>query len=139
MHSEFNKNDDRLVKFLQIWVYPNKRNVTPRYDQITLDVSQRHNKFQQILSPSQDDEGVWIHQDAWFHLGRFDQDFVTDYKVKKAGNGVYAFIIKGSVSIDGQELESRDGLGIWDITNLEIKATSPETEILLMDVPMMLS
>jgi len=139
MHSEFNKNDDRLVKFLQIWVYPNRRNVTPRYDQLTLDVTQRHNKFQQILSPNPDDEGVWIHHDAWFHLGRFDADLVSTYRVKKAGNGVYAFVIKGSASIEGQEIGSRDGLGVWDITDLEITVTSPDTEILLMDVPMMLA
>jgi len=139
MHSEFNKNDDRLVKFLQIWVYPNRRNVTPRYDQLTLDVTQRHNKFQQILSPNPDDEGVWIHQDAWFHLGRFDVDIVSTYQVKKEGNGIYAFVIKGSASIEGQEIGSRDGWGVWDITDLEITATSPDTEILLMDVPMTLA
>ncbi|HRN44153.1 MAG TPA: pirin family protein, partial [Flavobacterium sp.] len=71
-HSEYNKNKDQLVKFLQIWVYPNKKNVTPRYDQITLDLNDRHNKLQQILSPNPEDEGVWIHQDAWFHIGKFD-------------------------------------------------------------------
>lgn len=82
-HSEFNKNKDRLTKFLQIWVYPNKRNVTPRYDQISLDEKDRHNKLQQILSPNPDDAGVWIHQDAWFHLGKFDKGFATEYKLKK--------------------------------------------------------
>lgn len=139
MHSEFNKSNNHLAKFLQIWVYPNKRNVTPRYDQITLDVSKRHNKFQQILSPNQDDEGVWIHQDAWFHLGRFDNDFASTYQVKKSGNGVYVFMISGSALIEGQQVGTRDGLGVWDIASLDIKATSPDTEILLMDVPMMLS
>lgn len=139
MHSEFNKNPDRLVKFLQIWVYPNTRNVAPRYDQITLDASERNNKFQQILSPHRDDAGVWIHQDAWFHLGTFDQGFTSDYKVKKQGNGVYAFIIKGSATIQGQKLEARDGFGVWDIDALNVRADAPGTEILLMDVPMMLS
>ncbi len=72
-HSEYNKNQDKQVKFLQIWVFPNKRNVTPRYDQITLHETDRRNKFQQILSPNANDEGIWIHQDAWFHLGKFDE------------------------------------------------------------------
>lgn len=136
MHSEFNKNQDQRVKFLQIWVYPNKRNVTPRYDQITLDKTKSKNKFQQILSPNADDEGVWIHQDAWFHLGNFETNTETDYQVKKKGNGVYAFIIKGSAEIEGQKLEERDGFGVWNINELHIKATSENTEILLMDVPM---
>ncbi|SHE81171.1 hypothetical protein SAMN05444408_104209 [Chryseobacterium takakiae] len=138
MHSEFNKNNDQSVKFLQIWVYPNKRNVTPRYDQITLDKTKSKNKFQQILSPNPDDEGVWIHQDAWFHLGNFENSTETNYQVKKKGNGVYAFIIKGSAEIEGQKLEERDGFGVWDISDLQIKATSENTEILIMDVPMMM-
>ena len=59
-HSEYNKNKDQQVKFLQIWVFPNKRNVNPRYDQITLNPADRVNKFQQILSPNADDEGVYL-------------------------------------------------------------------------------
>ncbi|WP_419870434.1 pirin family protein [Chryseobacterium sp. CT-SW4] len=136
MHSEFNKNTDKLVKFLQIWVYPNKRNVTPRYDQITLDKTQRQNKFQQILSPDPQDEGVWVHQDAWFHLGTFEKDIQTEYKVKKKGNGVYAFVIKGSAEVAGVNLQERDGFGVWDVSKLSIKSNEEGTEILLMDVPM---
>ena len=136
MHSEFNKNNNSLVKFLQIWIYPNKRNVTPRYDQITLDKSKGQNKFQQILSPNADDEGVWIHQNAWFHLGNFENNFETNYQIKKKGNGVYAFILRGSAEIEGQKVETRDGFGVWDITDLNIKSTAEGTEILLMEVPM---
>ncbi|MDR3007829.1 Quercetin 2,3-dioxygenase [compost metagenome] len=138
IHSEYNKNTDQVVKFLQIWVYPNQRNVSPRYDQITLDIAQRQNKFQQILSPNPEDEGVWIHQDAWFSMGHFDKDVQTKYQIKKAGNGVYVFVIKGSVTVEGQELESRDGFGIWNVAEINLKVTSADTEILLMDLSMIL-
>ena len=134
-HSEYNKNKDRSVKFLQIWVYPNKNNVTPRYDQITLNAADRHNKLQQIVSPNADDAGVWIHQNAWFHLGNFDKGVNTEYKIKRSGNGVYAFILKGDVSINEQPLNTRDGFGIWDIESISIVADS-DAEILLMEVPM---
>lgn len=134
-HSEYNKNKDRLVKFLQIWVMPSKQQVSPRYDQITLDVADRHNLLQQVVSPSPDDAGVWIHQNAWFHLGNFDKGFGTVYTIKAKDNGVYAFILKGDFTINGQPLRTRDGFGIWDIENLEIRADS-EGEILLMEVPM---
>lgn len=137
-HSEYNRNKDKQVKFLQIWVFPNKKNVTPRYDQIPLNHADRHNKLQQILSPNADDEGVWIHQDAWFHLGKFDENFKTTYAIKKPGNGVYAFVIKGDFQINGQDLEHRDGLGIWNIDQLEITAQSDQAEILLMEVPLKL-
>lgn len=134
-HSEYNKNKDHLVKFLQIWVFPNKKNVTPRYDQITLDIADRHNKLQQILSPDKDDTGVWIHQNAWFHLGNFDKGVTTDYNIKAKANGVYAFILKGDVTINDQTLNTRDGFGIWDVEKLSITADS-DAEILLMEVPM---
>ncbi len=135
-HSEYNKNDDKEVKFLQIWLFPNKKSVTPRYDQITLNQKERHNNFQQILSPSPDDAGVWIHQDAWFHLGQFDKDVTKEYKVKRKGNGVYAFVIKGDVTIEGQTLHERDGMGVWDTEKIALMANSQGAEVLLMDVPM---
>ncbi|MGH1518060.1 pirin family protein [Chryseobacterium sp. JK1] len=138
MHSEFNKNSDQPVKFLQIWVYPKKRNVAPRYDQITLDKTKSRNRFQQILSPNADDEGVWIHQDAWFHLGTFDKDAETVYEIKKKGNGAYFFILKGSAEIEGEKVEERDGFGVWDIKDLNIKILQEDTEILIMEVPMTL-
>ncbi len=134
-HSEYNKNKDKPVKFLQIWVFPNKKNVTPRYDQITLNLNDRHNKLQQILSPNPDDEGVWIHQNAWFHLGKFDKGISKDYALKDANNGLYIFNLNGKIKINDQLLESRDGLGIWDTPSVTINAES-NAEFLLMEVPM---
>lgn len=134
-HSEFNPNADKRTKLLQIWLFPNKQNVEPRYQQITLDVNDRQNKLQQILSPNPNDTGVWIHQDAWFHLGKFEKGLTENYTIKREGNGVYAFVISGSVTINGQILETRDALGVWDTEKLEITAAS-DAEILLMDIPM---
>lgn len=138
-HSEYNKNKDQLTRFLQIWVFPSKKNVTPRYDQLTLNTADRHNTLQQILSPHADDAGVWINQDAWFHMGTLDQGFSTTYDIKKKGNGVYAFVIKGDVTINGHSINQRDGIGIWDAAQISIQADSQGAEILLMDVPMTVS
>lgn len=134
-HSEVNRNHDQLTKFLQIWVFPNKRDVEPRYDQMTLNPADRINKFQQVLSPNADDEGVWIHQDAWFHLGTFDKDLHVDYTIKRWGNGVYAFILSGDVTINGQQLNQRDGLAIQGAEVLHVH-TNSKAEILLMEIPM---
>jgi redox-sensitive bicupin YhaK (pirin superfamily) len=134
-HSEYNKNKDVPVKFLQIWILPNKKNVTPRYDQISLNENDRHNKLQQILSPNQNGEGVWIYQNAWFHLGRFDKDFTATYNFKEEGNGLYIFVLDGDISVDGQKLNKRDGYGIWETGEATIKADS-DAEFLLMEVPM---
>jgi redox-sensitive bicupin YhaK (pirin superfamily) len=135
-HSEYNKNADQTVKFLQIWIFPNKKNVQPRYDQVSLNEADRKNKLQQILSPNIGDEGVWIHQDAWFHLGTFDNEVEKTYQIKKSGNGVYAFVLKGKFLVEGQQLEHRDGLGIWDTESFNIESNEVGSEILLMEVPM---
>jgi len=134
-HSEFNANKDQDMKLLQIWLFPNKRNVTPRYDQISIKDIQKKNAFYQILSPSAADQGVWIHQDAWFHLGKFDKETSTQYQINKTGNGVYAFVIEGTAEIAGQGLEKRDGFGIWNVKDFAIKAAK-NSRILLMEVPM---
>ncbi len=138
-HSEMNHTND-TTKFLQIWVIPNKKNVEPRYDQITLNPEDRKNKLQQILSPNQDDAGVWIHQNAWFHLGNLETGKKVNYNLKDATkNGVYVFVLKGNVSVISdnktQNLDTKDGFGIWETKNFELEA-SQDAEVLLMEVPM---
>lgn len=134
-HSEFNPNHDQRTNLLQIWVFPKHRNVAPRYEQITLNVADRHNQFQQVLSPNADDAGVWIHQDAWFHMSNMDAGTTLEYTRKLAGNGLYVFVIKGSVKVNGEQLEKRDGMGLTDFEKATFEATS-DAEVLLMEVPM---
>lgn len=134
-HSEYNRNQDAEVRFLQIWVFPNKKQVEPRYDQISLRDLEKENQFYQILSPHKEDEGVWIHQDAWFSMGKFNEQTKVDYKLHLSDNGIYAFILEGRASIEGQELERRDGFGLWKTDQVSVIA-GKESKILLMEVPM---
>ena len=135
-HGEKNKNPDEPVKFFQIWVFPNKRNVQPRYDQRSFSAEDKHNKLLTVVSPlGTDDGGVQVHQDTWFSLGNLDRDFTTRYNLKKKENGVYAFVIEGDVTIMGQSLNRRDGMAISGTDILDIKADTDAT-LLLMEVPM---
>ena len=134
-HSEMNANRDREVKFLQIWVFPNQKNVQPRYDQISMDESKMKNNFLQVLSPDKNDEGVWIHQHAWFSIGIIDKDTSINYQLKDKNNGVYAFVLEGTVSINNEALEKRDGLGITETEGFTVTATD-NAKVLLMEVPM---
>lgn len=134
-HSEMNHNEDKKVKFLQIWMFPNKRDVTPRYDQVSLKDIKKENEFYQILSPNKDDQGVWVYQDAWFHLGDFSKGNKDEYKIKKKGNGVYIFVLEGEVEVNGETLSRRDGMGVWETDSLSVKAIE-NARVLLMDVPM---
>ncbi len=134
-HSEFNKNEDKEVRFLQIWMFPNQKNVQPRYDQISIKEKEVKNGLQQILSPSADDAGVWVHQNAWFHIGNYESGCNDAYKVHRKGNGLYFFVLDGSVTVNDQTLDKRDGYGVWDTDEVSISSNS-DSRFLLMDVPM---
>lgn len=134
-HSEFNPNAALRTKLFQIWLFPKYRDVAPRYQQITLDKTLQKNNFAQILSPNQDDEGVWIHQDAWFYLSDFDADFSKKLALKKAGNGFYIMNIEGEIEVNGTRLSKRDALGIWDTNEIEVKAIT-NAKFLVMEIPM---
>jgi quercetin 2,3-dioxygenase len=134
-HSEFNASKTDEVNFLQIWVFPKLRNVAPRYEQKTFEPEGRVNQLQTVVSPEQNDGGVLINQDAWFSLSNLKKANSLDYSVKRSGNGVYAFVIEGDVTINGQKLNKRDGLGISETEKLSISADS-DAEVLLIEVPM---
>jgi len=134
-HSEYNKNKKELAKFLQIWIIPNKMNVEPRYDQINIEEGEKLNDFQQILSPTPEDEGVWIHQNAWFNLAKFEPGTAKEYRLHDSKNGVYLFVLKGSAKVGEQFLETRDGFGISETEVFNLEATE-NSEILLMEVPL---
>ncbi|MGP5010599.1 pirin family protein [Psychrobacter glacincola] len=134
-HSEMNGDDKEAVKFLQIWVIPNKMNVEPRYQQVRIDEIMQPNGFHQVLSPNADDAGVWIHQNAWFSMGDFDKGMTETYELKDPNNGVYIFVISGKVVVSGNILDTRDGLGICDTTNFTMDVEE-DARVLLMEVPM---
>ncbi|WP_372775160.1 pirin family protein [Mangrovibacterium sp.] len=134
-HSEYNKNKDVAGKFLQIWVFPNKKNVTPRYDQISIRDLEKENDFFQILSPDPNDQGVWIHQKAWFNLGYFSRKKALNYQFHNQDSGLYVFVLKGEVEVAGNKLSVRDGIGIWEISTIEFEVEK-DTQLLLMEVPM---
>lgn len=135
VHSEFNAHKHDDLKVLQIWLFPNKKSVEPRYQQIPIRDVEIKNDFYQILSPHQNDQGVWIHQNAWFNLGKFNQKKKVEYNVHSKGNGVYAFVIEGKAKIEGQFLDKKDGYGIWNTDAISIEAEK-NSKILLMEVPM---
>jgi adhesin HecA-like repeat protein len=134
-HSEYNKNKDKKVNFLQIWVFPKVRDIAPRYEQKTFKPEDRINKLQMIVSPNKGEDGVWINQDAWFYLGNLKKGYQTEYATHAKGNGVYAFVLNGDLTLAGQKLNNRDGLGISETDTFSITADS-DAELLLMEVPM---
>ena len=134
-HSEYNKNSDKFINLLQLWVMPKKQDVKPRYDQRSFKGLKKKNSIYQVLSPYPEDEGMWIHQDAWIHLGDFEEVTSVDYMLKKKGNGVYIFVIEGIFKVANEKLEKRDALGVWNTESITFEAQS-KSQVLLIEVPM---
>jgi quercetin 2,3-dioxygenase len=133
-HSEYNHHPTNPVKLFQIWVFPEKKNIAPRYDQKAFDPVLRKNQWQRIVSPNEE-EAVWINQDAYFSLITLDAGHAADYELKKTQNGVYLFVIEGSVKLGDTILDRRDGAGVWETPSLTIEAQE-KAEVLLMEIPM---
>ncbi len=134
-HSEFNASQEEDCSLLQIWLFPDKRNVEPRYQQVSISDIDISNKLGMIVSPNPENQGVWIHQQAWFYLGDFSIGQKQSLKFHDSNNGFYIFIIDGHARISDIELLTRDGLGIYQIDELEIEVFE-KTYILVMEVPM---
>ncbi len=133
-HSEYNHSKIDPVHFLQIWVFPKLRHLTPRYDQKTFNPTDRQNRFQTIVSPD-GKEGVQINQEAWFSLGHFEAGQKISYPTHLAGSGIYAFLLEGEAAIDEKPLQRRDALGISGADALELHFTA-DSEILMIEIPM---
>ena len=135
VHSEVNASATEEINLLQLWVFPKLRNITPRYDQKTFDVSPRNNKFQVVVSPIESEESIWINQDAWFSLGNIDAAKTIEYNRNLDGNGMYIFVIEGDVTIEGENLNRRDAIGISGTDTVSFTA-STDAQILVVEVPM---
>lgn len=133
-HSEYNPSATEEVNLLQIWVFPNRQNVTPRYQQFRLTMEDKNHLYQ-ILSPNPEDSGGWIHQNAWAFMGNLTAGTSIDYDLREPANGVYLFVISGNIAVNGQTLGPRDGYGIWSVEAFPI-ACNEDAQVLIMEVPM---
>ncbi|MBX7152911.1 pirin family protein [bacterium] len=133
-HSEFNHSENDPVQFLQIWIFPKERNITPRYEQKTFPESGFHNVFQTVVAPD-NSNALWINQDAYLSLGIFDENKTPSYAMRREGNGVYLFVIEGKIEVAGEMLERRDAIGLNEVSLIDI-LVKEQAKILIIEVPM---
>jgi redox-sensitive bicupin YhaK (pirin superfamily) len=136
-HSEMNASKTERAKTLQLWVFPDTEEVTPRYDQKSFDLEQHKNTFVNVVSPKDhnDSNALWVHQKTFFNLGIFDENTTVNYPIQIPNNGVYLFLIEGEIEINNQILTARDAIGITGTSAFDIKINST-AKILLIEVPM---
>ena len=132
-HSEFNPKPDQALNLFQIWIFPNQKQVTPRYAQKKYNLT--HGVFTQLVGPQQSGLDTWIHQDAWISLGEFDAQTTVNYAINKQKNGIYLMVVEGEIQIGAQRLQSRDAIGISEIEQIDIQMDQ-NSKILVIEVPM---
>lgn len=137
MHSEMNGSNEEAVKFLQIWIIPNKMNITPRYGQMNYHVSE--NELLTLIQPDSKEGTLRLQQNAWFKIGKFNSNKEVTVNVEDPkNNGIYLFVLNGSLEVDGKKLETRDAIGVWETDGVAVK-TYTDTEFLIIEVPMNLN
>lgn len=134
-HSEANASATEPVTLFQVWIFPKERNIKPRYDQKSFDVTERANKWQTVVSPIEADSALWINQDAKFALTNLDAGKEITYANAFTNNGVFLVVINGAVTVDGQQLNKKDALGISETESFTITATE-DAELLAIEIPM---
>lgn len=132
-HSEFNPNPNQAVNLFQIWIFPNRKQVEPRYAQRKYEL--QNGAFSTLVGPENSGVATWIHQDAWLSMGEFAADSQTSYTIQSTGNGVYIMVVEGEIQIGDQKLEKRDAIGISQTEKVEISCKQ-NTKMLVIEVPM---
>ncbi len=133
-HSEYNNSVVDQVNFIQIWILPKKKNIEPRYDQKRFNVEKRRNQFQIIVSPDGEEESMSINQDVYFSLIDLDADRSISYQLRNSNNGIYIFMISGSVMLDDQCLEERDGVEVSNTSSVNLVART-SAQLLWIETP----
>jgi redox-sensitive bicupin YhaK (pirin superfamily) len=134
-HSEANASATEPVTLFQVWIFPKERNIKPRYDQRNFDTNERVDKWQVIVSPKEEDNALWINQDARFALTSLEAGKELNYSNAFEGNGVFLVVISGSVNVNGEQLHKRDAMGISGTDEFTITANET-SELLAIEVPM---
>ena len=136
-HSEYNHSKTEAANTLQIWLFPEERNIKPRYDQKSFTDVLKPNTLTTLISPDKNSaDTLWINQDAIFSMGDFEPGREIKYGVKIPGNGVYVFVIEGGAKIEDTLLNKRDALGVYNTSSFTIE-TEAKSRLLLMEVPML--
>jgi len=117
-----------------LWVFPRVHNLKPSYDQRFFDEAGRDSQWQFLATP-QGGDSIKVQQDAYFVRRLMKIDETAGYELHGEYQGVYVFVIEGSVEVNGQALGRRDALGVWEVDQLDIKALE-KSDVLLIEIPM---
>jgi quercetin 2,3-dioxygenase len=134
-HSEFNASKTAFLNLFQIWIFPNKKNVVPRYDQKSFDVKSLPNQFHLLVSPDARENSLMIHQDVFIKRGVFDAGSVISLAPENISNGLYMMVIDGEITINDERLTKRDAISITEASSVDLHIVKA-ADILMIEVPL---
>jgi redox-sensitive bicupin YhaK (pirin superfamily) len=132
MHSEQNPSTDEPVHFLQIWIEPRERGLTPSYAQRRFDVSERRDRLRLLASPDGLDGSLPIHQEAEVYATLLSEGHALAHRLRQ-GCHAWVQVVRGAVEVGGQRLEAGDGAAIDNVDSVSLRALE-DTEFLLFDL-----
>lgn len=136
-HAEYNHSETEDAKLFQIWIFPREKGLKPRYDQKFFDDQKIINKLVTLVTPdiNQQDDTLWIHQDAYISTINFEKGHSFDYKIRIQGNGVFAIVIEGYVKVNGNSMKKRDAIAVSETDAINFEPVT-DSKLLIIEVPM---
>ena len=135
LHAEYNASPDETLSLFQIWIETRERNITPRYAQHSFTQIRVEDGIVPLVGPAGESSPLSLHQDAYISRALVDHDHSREYHLHDSGNGIYIFVLEGSLEIAGHLLVSRDAIGICDATTVTLPSHSTAS-VLLIEIPM---
>ena len=132
-HSEFNESDKNPVHFLQIWIAPAVRGISPSYEEKHFDAPSKQCKLRLIASPDGSDGSVHIHQDAKLFATLLDGDAPLTHTLQP-GRRAYVHVVRGHVTVNGEPLSTGDAAKIEQVDEVLLTGGTA-AEVLLFDLP----
>ena len=136
-HAEYNHSETDDAGLFQIWIFPRKKGLKPRYDQKFFDESDTKNQLVTLVTPDNDqnESSLWIHQDAYISTINLEKKHDFEYKVRIPGNGVFIMVTEGKISINDHILNRRDAIAVSETDSIAIEAVE-NSKVLYIEVPM---
>ncbi len=131
-HSEFNPSDVEPVHLYQIWLFPERKGIEPSYEQKQFPDEERHNRLRLVASQDAADGSLLIQQDACIFLSQIDDGVQISHNLPE-GRHAWLQVLRGSVSLNGDNLQTSDGAAVSEESLITIQATS-DAEIMLFDL-----
>ena len=131
-HSEFNPSDSESVHLLQIWINPNKKGITPSYEQTRFNREEKVGKLLLIASPDGRNDSVTINQDADVYATILEKDMSIKVPVSKDRH-LWIHVAQGEAKLGDESLSAGDGIAIIDESEIDLIGVN-DAEILVFDL-----